>query len=133
MQKSFKRLLQAAKFAVVGAANTLIDFGVFTVLAQLLSVNVYLAQIIGYSCGMLNSYIFNRSWTFESKGKFWSTALLRFLLLNLAMLGVSTLLLSFLLNRLALPKLIAKAGATLITMCISFVVNKLWVFGKNDT
>ncbi len=77
---------------------------------------------------MLNSYIFNRSWTFRSQAKFFSPALLRFIILNLIMLGISTGLLFVLLDILAVPKMIAKVCATIITLVISFVVNRLWVF-----
>lgn len=127
MENKLSELIKAAKFAVVGVANTLIDYGVFALLAQLLSVNVYLAQVISYSCGILNSYIFNRSWTFQSQSKFFSPALVRFLVLNLSMLALSTGLLAMFLQ-FGLTKLVAKACTVVVTMAIGFVVNRLWVF-----
>ena len=111
VEEKLRELAKAARFALVGVSNTLIDFGVFTVLAQLLSVNVYLSQVLGYCAGTLNSYVLNRSWTFRSKGRFFSPALL-YLLFDVA----------------GLPKLGAKAGATAITMVVSFLVNRFWVF-----
>ena len=36
VDRGFKELLRAAKFAVGGVANTLIDMGVFALLAQVL-------------------------------------------------------------------------------------------------
>jgi putative flippase GtrA len=120
-------LIKAAKFAVVGIANTLIDYGVFALLAQLLSVNVFLSQVISYSCGILNSYIFNRSWTFQSQSRFFSPALVRFLVLNLCMLALSTGLLALFLQ-FGLSKLVAKGCTVVVTMAVGFVVNRLWVF-----
>jgi len=120
--------IKAGKFAIVGVANTLLDMGVFWLLSVLLGINPYISQVISYSCGMLNSYIFNRSWTFRSQAKFFSPALLRFIILNLIMLGISTGLLFVLLDVLAVPKMIAKVGASIIPLVISFVVNRLWVF-----
>jgi putative flippase GtrA len=120
-------LIKAAKFAVVGIANTLIDYGVFALLAQLLSVNVFLSQVISYSCGILNSYIFNRSWTFQSKSRFFSPALVRFLVLNLCMLALSTGLLALFLQ-FGLSKLVAKGCTVVVTMAVGFVVIRLWVF-----
>lgn len=128
MDKRLIELLKAGKFAVVGVANTLIDYGVFTLLAQFAGVQVYLAQVIGYSCGMLNSYIFNRAWTFKAQSKFFSPALVRFLLTNLCMMGLSTLLLALFYDGLGLQKLVAKAGATLLTLGINFLLSRLWVF-----
>ena len=130
MESKLTELIKAAKFAVVGVANTLIDYGVFALLAQVLSVNVYLSQVIGYSCGILNSYVWNRSWTFQSESKFFSPALVRFLVLNLTMLALSTGLLALFL-KLGLSKLVAKGCTVVVTMAIGFVVNRLWVFGSN--
>ncbi len=132
MEKKLTELIKAAKFAIVGVANTLIDYGVFALLAQLLSVNVYLSQVISYSCGILNSYIFNRSWTFQSESRFFSPTLLRFLALNLCMLGVSTGLLAVFL-RFGLSKLIAKACTVVVTMAVGFVINRLWVFRPQNS
>ncbi len=128
MDNRLTEAIKAGKFAIVGVANTLLDMGVFWLLSVLLGINPYISQVISYSCGMLNSYIFNRSWTFRSQAKFFSPALLRFIILNLIMLGISTGLLFVLLDILAVPKMIAKVGATIITLVISFVVNRLWVF-----
>ncbi|MEA5011042.1 MAG: GtrA family protein [Angelakisella sp.] len=128
MDNRLTEAIKAGKFAIVGVANTLLDMGVFWLLSVLLGINPYISQVISYSCGMLNSYIFNRSWTFRSQAKFFSPALLRFIILNLIMLGISTGLLFVLLDVLAVPKMIAKVGATIITLVISFVVNRLWVF-----
>ena len=128
MDNRLTEAIKAGKFAIVGVANTLLDMGVFWLLSVLLGINPYISQVISYSCGMLNSYIFNRSWTFRSQAKFFSPALLRFIILNLIMLGISTGLLFVLLDILAVPKMIAKVCATIITLVISFVVNRLWVF-----
>ena len=127
MENKMSELIKAAKFAVVGIANTLIDYGVFALLAQLLSVNVFLSQVISYSCGILNSYIFNRSWTFQSQSRFFSPALVRFLVLNLCMLALSTGLLALFLQ-FGLSKLVAKGCTVVVTMAVGFVVNCLWVF-----
>ena len=132
MQSKLTELLKAAKFAIVGVANTLIDYGVFALLAQLLSVNVFLSQVISYSCGILNSYIWNRSWTFRDTSRFFGPTLVRFLLLNLCMLGLSTLLLALFL-RFGFSKLLAKACTVVVTMAIGFVVNRLWVFAPQNS
>ena len=131
LEHKLTELLKAAKFAVVGVANTLIDYGVFALLAQVLGVNVYLSQVVSYSCGILNSYICNRSWTFGAKSRFFGPVLVRFLVLNLCMLALSTGLLGLFL-RFGLSKLIAKACTVAVTMVIGFAANRLWVFGPSS-
>ena len=132
MKNKLTELLKAAKFAIVGVANTLIDYGVFALLAQVLGANVYLSQVVSYSCGILNSYIWNRSWTFKTESRFFSPTLVRFLVLNLCMLGLSTVLLAGFL-KLGLSKLVAKACTVVVTMVIGFAVNRLWVFKTQNS
>jgi putative flippase GtrA len=53
------------RFAVVGVANTAIDFAVFGLLA-VLGVPILLANFVSTSAGMTFSFLVNRSWTFRS-------------------------------------------------------------------
>lgn len=126
--KQWQEMIKAMKFAVVGVANTLVDFGMFTLLAELLSVDIYLSQLVSFLAGTANSYVFNRSWTFKSSQKFWSPVLIRFLLLNLAMLLFSSSLLWLFYQQMGFHKLVAKACSVVISLAINFVINRLWVF-----
>lgn len=123
-------LVKAAKFALVGASNTLVDMGLFALLAQVLGWNLYLSQVISYSAGTANSYIWNRRWTFRSRERFWSPVLVRFLLVNLAMLAFSTALLWFFHSKLGFARLVAKCASVVLTLAANFVINRLWVFSS---
>ena len=116
------------KFALTGAANTIINFLVFTLLSVILNLNIYFSEVVSYSCGMLNSYIVNRNWTFSTKEKFWSSQLIKFILVNLFVMLLSLLLLNIFTEKLLLSKLIAKVFSTAITTIINFVVSKIWVY-----
>ena len=83
-----KTLGQMAKFAVVGVLNTLVDFAVFQALNLTLGW-VYAAQVLGYTFGVINSYIWNSSWTFREQRTRSFREMALFLLVNLASLGVS--------------------------------------------
>lgn len=115
------------KFGVTGVINTLVDYVVFWVLLYL-GVNQYLSQTVSYSCGMLNSYILNRSWTFNSKKRFFSRQMLRFIIANLLLLLLSIGVLWLINGRMGFSKLVAKLCATAVTMVAGFAVNRLWVF-----
>ena len=121
------------KFGVTGVLNTGVDYLVFTILAVWLSVNIYLAQTISYAAGTLNSYIINRSWTFRSNERFFSPTMIKFLVLNLCMLGLSVILIGYFTESIGLSKLIAKACTVLVTLAISFVINNFWVFKSKQT
>jgi len=83
-----KTLRQMAKFAVVGVLNTLVDFAVFQALNLTLGW-VYAAQALGYTFGVINSYLWNSSWTFREQRTRSLREIALFLLVNLASLGVS--------------------------------------------
>ncbi len=83
-----KTIRQMGKFAVVGVLNTLVDFAVFQTLNLTLGW-VYAAQVCGYTCGLINSYLWNSNWTFREQRTRTLREMSLFLLVNLASLGVS--------------------------------------------
>jgi len=121
-----KRSFEFMKFCLVGAVNTAVDFTVFTVLSNL-GVLLLVAQCISYTCGVLNSFLLNRTWTFRGRGQS-SGQLIRFLVLNLGTLTITYGLLIYFQNSLALPLLISKLFATGASLGINYVGNRLWIF-----
>lgn len=79
------RFKKVSRFSIVGVLNTIIDFTVFTVFNSLFGLNYAISQIAGYSFGILNSFIFNKNWTFERKKASKKTVheLLKFILVNI--------------------------------------------------
>jgi len=117
------------KFGITGGINTVIDFVVYTVLITLFSVNLYAAQVVGYACGTLNSYIVNRSWTFRSKSKFFSRELIKFIVVNLITLAISLVAMYFLQQWfMGINKIVLKLPVVAVTIVVNFVLSKLWVF-----
>ncbi|MDD2504185.1 MAG: GtrA family protein [Clostridia bacterium] len=119
---------QLIKFGLVGFLNTAVDFGVFTLLTAAVGWGSTISHIISYSCGVLNSYFVNRTWTFQQKSKSHPFEFFKFLMVNLASLGLSTLVLNYLETGVNLSIYLAKAGATLCSMAVNFVGSKLIVF-----
>lgn len=115
------------KFGITGVMNTLVDFVVFMLLTHV-GLNLYISQVISYGCGMLNSYIVNRSWTFEAKERFFGGQMVRFASANLTLLAVSVGLMWVFTVRMDFIKIVAKLFTTAIIMLAGFTVNRLWVF-----
>ena len=61
--------VRPAKFAAVGVANTVLDFAVFSALVYAAGMQPTMANLISYSCGIANSFIFNKHWTFAETRK----------------------------------------------------------------
>lgn len=127
-----KQLIKLVKFGITGVMNTAVDFLVYTLLVSFFSVGLYLSQIISYSCGMLNSYIVNRKWTFSTQNGFFSQELLRFILLNLSMMLLGMGIIYLCTQKLLLHRLAAKLISTLLVLAVNFLISNFWVFRPQD-
>jgi putative flippase GtrA len=125
-----KHLAQMLKFAMIGAGNTGIDFGIFTLLT-LCGWSYLPAQCLSYTCGVLNSYVMNRSWTFKESrhSKF---AFLKFTFLNLFVLLITSSLLALLLHNAGWSIWISKLCATGAGVLVNYAGSRVWVFSKTS-
>ncbi|SFG37475.1 GtrA family protein [Sporolactobacillus nakayamae] len=115
---------QAFIFGFVGVSNTAVDFIVFFLLTHFFSTFYAAAQVASYGAGMLNSYLWNSKITFaESERSF--SRIIRFVVLNVAVLGVTLLAMR---SMLFLPLYVNKLISTAIGLSINFILSKLWVF-----
>ncbi|MCM3787236.1 GtrA family protein [Domibacillus indicus] len=112
------------KFGIVGVLNTAIDMLLFFTLWSV-GVPYLLAQVLSYSAGTLNSFVWNRSWTFKVSGRIHIEEITKFLLLNVIALCMSTFLLSLLSGQ---PLFISKTIATLSGLSVTFFGSRFWVF-----
>ena len=140
-----ENIWQFLKFAVVGVLNTVVDFLVF----QLLNLTLgwmYVAQVIGYSAGVLNSYFWNSRWTFRKEHKRSAREAASFLVVNLVSLCFSLGVLWACKNLLGITDAwvagwvpawlggfvkgdtVAKLIATPCAIVVNFIGNKLFVF-----
>ncbi|MDI3542495.1 MAG: hypothetical protein PWP57_98 [Candidatus Atribacteria bacterium] len=128
MTSSWKTLGQFIKFNLVGIMNTAVDFGVFMILNRYLGLIYTISQVISYSCGMVNSYFFNKFWTFQKKEGFTAVEVVKFIFVNLCSLGVSLLVLYVLQSKGGWKVLPSKVLATGFSVGVNFLGNKFWVF-----
>ncbi|MBW7453737.1 GtrA family protein [Paenibacillus sepulcri] len=124
----FSRFITVVKFGSVGIINTGIDLAVFTALTAL-GVSAVPAQVISYSCGVLNSYYMNRSWTFHKNKKAPGQAV-RFAAVNLAALAATTVLLMILHAYTSFSLLVCKIAATVFSVGINYIGTRYWAFGN---
>jgi len=149
---------QFSKFIVVGLSNFAISFAVFYLLynhwklsgvfyglfgqagkgiedfiLQLgaTSLDATLANIFGYGAGTINSFIWNKFWTFQVKHET-KSQFARFFLLNISCLFLSSLSLFIFTDYLRFPY----GSVWFVTMgiitLINFVISKYWVFISDD-
>ena len=63
-------LVQFIKYGLIGCMNTCITLIAFYVCNTLLHIPHTVANPIGYVLGLVNSFLFNRKWVFQSSGQF---------------------------------------------------------------
>lgn len=65
--KKKETIFQFIKYALVGCLNTGITLFVIFVCKSLLDLNPYIANVLGYVAGLINSFLWNKTWVFKSK------------------------------------------------------------------
>ncbi len=65
--ETHKTFIQLLKYGVIGLSNTFITWIVFFVLNSLLGLPYMLSNAVGYVLGVVNSFIWNRTWVFKAK------------------------------------------------------------------
>lgn len=144
-----ENIKQAVKFATVGVVNTLVDYVIFYVALSVLNVDKSLSQVIATACAMCVSYIANKNWTFEKKGKTTKTQIAKFIITNLVSMCFTILFMNFFHDILAIHEwansilkfinipyrlegdigvMFCKIAGSLLSLVINFLGNKFWVF-----
>ncbi|OAV63356.1 GtrA-like protein [Bacteroidales bacterium Barb6XT] len=118
---------QAVKYGIVGVSNTLITAGIIWVMMKVAEFPDVVSNITGYVAGVLNSFIWNKQWTFKSSDS-WVSSGIRFGVVfgicYLLQLGVLLLLNRHLAIDPYYNQLIAMAFYTVI----NFLMNKYFTF-----
>ncbi len=60
-------LVQGSRFVLVGVLNGIIGLGTTYAAYNLFNIPYPLANVLGYTLGLINSFILNKKWTFQSK------------------------------------------------------------------
>ena len=113
-----QHLTKMVKFGFVGVGNTLVDFVVFSLLVSTTGIDAVFCNVISYTCGVLNSFILNRIWTFPDASR--DRAFTR-LLLFYAANGLGLASSTFIVWLLAEP--VGPLIAKLIALPVVFLMN----------
>ncbi len=145
LARKIKVVKQLARFVLVGALNTFIDFGVIGLLLWLSGIEA--AKVIGlyaffkfisFSCAAINSYFWNKSWTFGKGIKAQGKEFAGFYLITgvgaLINVGVATLVLKILagtgISSNLLAGVIAPFAGVLCGFMWNFLGYKFFIFKK---
>lgn len=136
-----KLMNQILKFGVVGALAFLIDYGVFTVLANVLHVHYLIANVCGFVLSLIFNYLMSMKFVFERKENADKRKeFVTFAILSVIGLGINELIIlgcvdgiylnSTLLQEqfsIGIAKQIGKIIATGIVMVYNFISRKIFI------
>jgi putative flippase GtrA len=132
------------KFGIVGIIGSVVDFGVFNLLASLLKFPSIWSSVVSFSLAVINNFLWNRYWTFpETRHIPIARQLTQFAIVSLAGLAIRTPLFAWL-EKLLIPLAdkyipnfltptiighnIALALVILVVMLWNYFINRFWTF-----
>lgn len=121
-------LFKFLKFCVVGVTGTIIDFGLTWICKEKLKIPKFIANAIGFVVAATSNYILNRIWTWGSTNEHVGVEYVKFFGVSLIGLGLNTLILYLLHEKLKLNFWISKVFATGVVMVWNFLANHYFTF-----
>ncbi len=131
----FPWLLQFVKFGLVGVSNTLVYYGIYSLLVHF-GCHYAIANGIGFVISVLNSYLWNSLFVFKKgegkKRNSAATLVKTFISYALTGLLLQTLLLHLLIDVAGFSKYVAPLLCVCVTTPLNFLLNKFWSFREKD-
>lgn len=129
-------LRQFAKFAIIGAGNTVVDWGIYFLVHQLGGLPKVASKLVSFAAAATSSYAFNRRWTFRSTNPNVLRELSQFVLVASSGAALNAGIFWLVVVRLGAPDIVGLFCATGLVMFWNFFANKYWTFrvprGSND-
>jgi putative flippase GtrA len=122
-------LRQAVKYSIVGVGNTLLSLFIIWIMMKVFGCSAIASNVTGYAAGVLNSFIWNRRWTFGSSDA-WIWSAIRFALVFGVCYLMQLGLLIYLDAHLPIDPYYNQVIAMIFYTCINFLMNKYFTFKK---
>ena len=120
---------QFVKFGLVGILNNIICYITYLLLLYF-GVHYTLANIIGFSVSVLNSYYWNNKYVFISEGNrvWWKTLIKTYLSYAGTGIVLNSVLLYIWIDICGISSFIAPLINLIIVIPINYTVNKMWAY-----
>lgn len=115
-----------ARFCAAGATNTVIGFAVIFALMAL-SVGPKVANISGYTVGVVLTFVFGKRWIFVSKGDV-RAEIIRFMFAIGVAYSMNYIVLLYLLHNERLEAHLAQIVAGMVYTIVNFLLGNFFVF-----
>jgi putative flippase GtrA len=120
-------LVQLKRYIIVGLTSFAVEYIMFFVLYKLLNLWYVLSNGIVYAITFWISFLLNRNWSFQSKGKF-SRQLVLYLLLFIINLSISSYIIYLLSDKLIINPLFSKILTMGLIITWNFIIYKKIIY-----
>ena len=121
-------LSKLLKFGIVGCSGMIIDFGTTYLCKEILKINKFISNGIGFILAATSNYFLNRNWTFNSQSEDIGTQYVQFMIVSAIGLGINSIVLYLLNEKLKWNFYFSKLIAIAITTIWNFFANLLFPF-----
>lgn len=134
MDSIFRRrgVRQFIKFGIVGLGSTVIDWGIFYLLNLSFGIYYLVAKVLSFSVAVINSFVWNRRWTFRSTETNRSKEFTKFMIIALVGLALNALIMYLAVSTFGTRKIFGLIFATAIVTFWNFLANKFWTFRESQ-
>jgi len=116
------------KFCIVGFTGLIIDFSTTYLSKEIIKIQKYISNAIGFTIAATSNYFLNRIWTFRSDNPEIVWEYSKFLLVSLIGLGINTLILWILVSHFKKRFYLSKLFAIFIVTIWNFFANLIFTF-----
>ena len=125
--KNNKLMMQILKFGIVGGTSFIIDYGIFTILSQLLHVHYLISSILSFSISVIYNYILSIKWVFDVNKKQGIKEFITFIILSVIGLIINSIILYISVDLMHIHEMISKIIATALVMVYNFITRKIFI------
>jgi putative flippase GtrA len=118
------------KFGVVGGSGVIVDFSFTYLFKEIIKVQKYVANAIGFTIAATSNYFLNRWWTFHSTNPHIAREYGRFLFISIIGLLINTFVIWILNSKLKLNFYLSKLFAIGVVTIWNFFANIAYTFVK---
>jgi len=121
-------LLKFVKFSLVGFSGVFVDFGITFFFKEIVKIQKYVANAVGFSMAATTNYFLNRIWTFHSQNPNIMLEFTRFFIIALIGLMINLLIIWALSGKFKVNFYLSKLVATIVVTLWNFLINAYYTF-----
>ena len=130
MSLSKNLVLIFLKFGVVGVSGMIVDFGLTYFFKEIVKIQKFIANAIGFIAAASLNFLLNRIWTFNNSDPQITIQFIKFFIISTIGLGINTLILYTLTKKYNMNFYLSKLFAIGVVVLWNFILNFMFTFNK---